>query len=124
MEDEDTVCGDKHQVHFLETLTTIEMATGDFNVIHASKSWMNMRKGKAPLKSVTHFDTHTPFHQKFGFVVGTLVRVFRNSVGQAQMFQATSREMSFMEKHGMTLRLADAAMRRLHHIVGRAHVKE
>ena len=124
LEEETTLQGDKHLIHFLETLTTIQVNSGKFTIIHASKSWMNLKKGKAPIKSVTHFDTHTPYHQKFGYVVGTLVRVLRNSVGSTQLSEATSRELAAMYDHGMPAKLADAALCRLQHIMEKTMLKE
>ena len=35
LEDEATLQGTHHKVHFLETLTTIDVATGHYGIIHA-----------------------------------------------------------------------------------------
>ena len=84
LEEENTLQGTHHKVHFLETLTTIDVATGHYDIIHASKSWMNIQKGKKPFKNIIHFESHIPYHQKFGGVVGTLVRVLNNSANSTQ----------------------------------------
>ena len=117
IECESTEIPNGHAFKFLETWTQVSATTGGFAITHALKSWIRKKQqGKPPLKNVVHFGSHAPEHQKFGFVVGTLIRAMSNSLGLPAKQQSMSRALEALYDFGLSDELAARALVRVRHI--------
>ena len=58
------------------------------------------------LKNVVHFDSHIPYHQKFGRVVGALTGAYRHSIGEKQKKEAAITVLKDFFTFGLPKRLA------------------
>ena len=114
LEEEETLQGTIHKFRFLETWTELEVSSGEFTIIHCLKAWLREMQGQKPLKDVVRFDSHAPYHQKYGYVVGALTRAWTQSLSKDEKSTAVLRVLRHLETHGMPDKIARNAILRMH----------
>ena len=122
LEEEDTRCKEQgpklHMFRFLEAWTEIAHSSlsgeASVSITHCLKSWLREKEGKRPLKNITPFDTHVPYHQLFGYAVGALNRAWEQSAGLENRTIASLRSLHALKEHGMTDNIAKSAIIRMH----------
>ena len=97
---------------FLQSHNTL-YPSGELVVIEHHKNTHRKAMGLREIKNVVHFDSHIPYHQKFGRVVGALTGAYRHSIGEKQKRKAASIVLDDFLNFGMSKRLALETVNRM-----------